>query len=147
VISSDNGAMLTARRLLTPAVVDRLVNECIGAVPVIGIVGRCPTGKTQAAVAWVAGRALHFAGIEQDVRPGHYPSFALDGIDIVVVDEPALNAAFVRALTARTAPDAGTAAHRLVVLLLPDLEAASLFGFRPGQFRPYTIAGQPIDPR
>ncbi len=160
-----NEEMRASKGWLTVSTVEQLVAECIGSVPVLCIVGRCRTGKTWATVDWIEGRnndlehaayvdckgigfggegVVRFDGVERDVRKDHYPKFALDGIDIIVVDEPACNPALVKSLISQAAPDAGTTAHRLVVLLLQDVQHIEQFELREKQFRCYSTAGLPI---
>ena len=162
-----NDELRASKGLLTTSVVHQLVTECIGNIPVLCIVGRCRTGKTWAITDWIASHtnslehiayvdcqkiafgndaALKFADSEQAVRKGHYPKLALDGVDIVVVDEPRVNRAFVKTLISLTAPTAGTAAHRLVVLLLQAVHHVDEFEMNPKQYRCYTIAGLPTGP-
>jgi hypothetical protein len=155
-----------AKGLLTVSTVDQLVTECLGKVQVLAIVGRCRTGKTWATKDWVAsrnddlehvayadcqgigfGRAGVFAfdGVECDLREKHYPKFLLDGIDVVAVDEPHLNPVFVRELLSRTAPEAGAAAHRLVVLLLQQTVWLDRFELTAEHARCYSTAGLPLE--
>jgi len=139
--------------------VSRLVEDCLGNVPVLCIVGRCRTGKSWAARDWIASRndslenvayldcqriafgdngVLYFNFGAITVRKDQYPKLALDGIDIVVVDEAYVNAGLVRALIELTAQTTGTTAHRLVVLLLQEFRHIELFGLQPKQYRCYS---------
>lgn len=155
----------TAKSLLTVSTVDQLVAECLGTVQVLGIVGRCRTGKTWATKDWVASRnnalehaayvdckgigfgstgVIAFNDVEHDFREKTYPKFVLDGIDVLVVDEPHCNPEFVKALLSRTAPGAGAAAHRLVVLLVQDTRFIDELGLNPKRTRCYSTVGLPI---
>lgn len=155
----------TAKSLLAASTVDQLVAECLGTVQVLAIVGRCRTGKTWATKDWVASRSnalehvayvdcqgigfgstgvIAFDGVERDFREKTYPKFTLDGIDVVVVDEPHCNAEFVKALLSRTAPGVGAAAHRLVVLLVQDTRFLDELGLGAKHARCYSTAGLPI---
>lgn len=154
-----------ARNLLTVATVDQLVAECLGVVQVLAIIGKCRSGKTWATKDWVAGRSnalehvayvdcqgiafgragvVAFGGVESDLREKHYPRFALDGIDVVIVDEPQVNREFVRTLVSQTSPVAGSAAHRLIVLLSQDVYLFRELGLDPKHVRCYSTAGLPI---
>lgn len=160
---AENDQTRASRGLLTAATVGQLVAECVGHVAVLCIVGSCRTGKSWATTDWIVSRnddlehaayvdclrigsgddgVLQFNGGESVIRKDHYPKLALDGADIVVVDEPCTNASFVRSLVSRTAPDAGTAAHRLIVLLLQDTRNIEQFGLKPKQYRCYTTEGK-----
>lgn len=157
--------MRAAGKLLTVAVLNELVRECLGVVPVLCIVGKARSGKTWAAEDWFATRkddkehaaffdcrggifgkpaTLEFSGVKQDVSIGHYPKFALDGIDVVIVDDAPRNPGLVNELIEKTAPDAGTAAHRLIILLVQRLDELQLFDFGQKQFMTYSTAGVPI---
>lgn len=160
-----NDAVRAQQNLLTVGTVDQLVTECIGVVQVMAIVGRCRSGKTWAARDWLNARqdklqhgayvdckgigfgrdgVVAFDGVERDLREGHYPRFALDGVDVVVVDEPRCDPELVKQLLTQTAPQAGTAGHQLVVLLLQDTLFIDELGLRPAQVRCYSVAGLPI---
>ncbi|MDO8729528.1 MAG: hypothetical protein Q7K26_06665 [bacterium] len=137
-------------------------------MPVLCIVGRCRTGKTWAVVDWVNARnnelenaaymdckgigfggdgVLHFNAVERDLSADHYPKLALDGIDIVVVDEPGCNPVLVEKLVDRAAPDHGKSAHRLIVLLIQNTDEIERFNLREKQFRSYSTAGLPLATR
>lgn len=154
-----------AKGLLTTTTLARLVGECLGTAPVLAIVGNSRTGKTWATKDWVASRdnalehvayvdckdmgfgltgTVAFDGVESDLREKHYPRFALDGIDVVVVDEPGVNRELVRELLVRTAPKAGAAAHRLIVLLIQDTRVLNQVGIGARNARCYSTAGLPI---
>lgn len=155
-----------AKGLLTVSTVEQLVAECLDTVQVLTIVGNCRTGKTWATKDWVASRnnalehvayvdctgigfgrtgVVAFNGVERDLREKHYPRFALDGIDVVVVDEPHINPVFVRTLLSRTAPEVGAAAHRLVVLLVQQTRLLAELGLDAKHARCYSTAGLPIE--
>ena len=155
----------SARKLLTVATLDELVRECLGVVPVLCLVGKARAGKTWAAEGWFATRkddkehaafldcrggifgkpaTLEFSGAKHDVRMSHYPKFALDGIDVVIVDDAPRNPRLVNELIEKAAPDAGTAAHRLIILLVQRLDELQLFDFGQKQFMTYSTAGVPI---
>lgn len=160
-----NDEVRAGKKLLTVSTVEQLVQECLGAVHVLAIVGRCRSGKTWATKDWVANRTdvlehvayvdckgigfkgagvVTFDGVERDLREGLYPKFALDGIDVVVVDEPCCNPVFVKALLSKTAPEAGASGHRLAILLVQDMRCLNELGLRPNQARCYSTAGLPI---
>ena len=157
--------MRSARNLLTVATLNDLVHSCIGMVSVLCVVGRARSGKTWAAEDWFATRnddndlagyldcqgsgfggpgSLKVGSVVRALRNDEYPKFALDGVDIVVVDEGQFRPGLVNKLIANTAPDAGTAAHRLVVLLVQNLDQLARFDFGDKQFMTYSIAGMPI---
>lgn len=115
---------------MTVAVLDKLVLECLGVVPVLCIVGKARSGKTWAAEDWFAIRkddndlagyldcqgsgfggpgSLKVGGVLRALRSDDYPKFALDGVDIVVVDEGQFRPGLVNKLIENTAPEAGTA--------------------------------------
>jgi hypothetical protein len=154
-----------AKGLLTVSTVDHLVAECLGSVQALVIVGVCRSGKTWATMDWVASRSnqlehvayvdcrgivfrgagvVSFNGTERDLRENHYPRFALDGIDVVIVDEPQVNRGFVRSLLSHTSPVAGTAAHRLVVLLAQHMSWLEELGVDAKHVRCYSTAGLPM---
>lgn len=157
--------MRSARNLLTVAALGKLVQECIGVVPVLCIVGKARSGKTWAAEDWFATRqddkepaaflncrggifgkpvTLEFGSVKRDISIGHYPKFALDGVDVVIVDDAPRNPKLVNELIEKTNPDAGTAAHRLIILLVQRLDELQLFDFGQQQFMTYSTAGIPI---
>ncbi|MYM92506.1 hypothetical protein [Duganella vulcania] len=160
-----NDEVRARQGLMTVSLVEQLVTESLGAVPVLAIVGRCRSGKTWATTDWVKGRKdatehvayvdckgigfgtpglLAFHGVERDLTAGHYPKFALDGVDIVVVDEPGCNPDFVQSLLSITSPQAGAAGHRLVILLLQSTHFLSELGLSPKMVRCYSTAGLPL---
>lgn len=162
---AEHEEMRAAMKLLTVAVLNDLVQSCLGVVPVLCIVGRARSGKTWAAEDWFATRnddrdlaayldcqgsgfrgpgSLSVAGAVRALRSDEYPKFALDGVDIIIVDEGQFRPVLVNTLIENTAPDAGTAAHRLVVLLVQNLEQVALFDFGKQQFMTYSTAGLPI---
>lgn len=162
---AKNEEMRSARNLLTVAVLDKLVHECLGVVPVLCIVGKARSGKTWAAEDWFTTRdsgsdlagyldckgtgfggpgSLRVGGVLRALRSDDYPKFALDGVDIVIVDEGQFRPVMVNKLIENTAPEAGTAAHRLVVLLVQNLEHVALFDFGKKRFMTYNTAGVPI---
>jgi hypothetical protein len=155
----------SARNLLTVALLNELVQECLGAVPVLAMLGRARSGKTWAAVDWLATRRddkehaalldckggvfgkpaiFEFGGVKRDVAIGHYPKFALDGLDVVIVDDAPCNPKLVDELIEKTAPDAGTAAHRLIILFAQRPDELQLFDFGQKQFMTYSTNGLPI---
>lgn len=155
-----------AKSLLSVSTVDQLVAECLGTMQVLAIVGRCRTGKTWATKEWAASRKnalehvayvdcqgigvggpgiIAFDGVERDLREKTYPKFALDGIDVVVVDEPHCNPEFVKALLSRTVPGAGAAAHRLVMLLVQHTRFLDELALDVKYTRCYSTAGLPIE--
>ena len=157
--------MRLERNLLTVAALNDLVQGCLGVVPVLCVVGRARSGKSWAAEDWFALRqddkehaafldcrgsifgkpaTLEFGGVKDELRIGHYPKFALDGIDVVIVDDAPSNPKLVNELVEKTDPDAGTAAHRLIILLLQRLDELQLFDFGQKQFMTYSTAGIPI---
>jgi hypothetical protein len=144
---------------------DRLVRECLGKTALLGVVGSPRTGKSWAAHDWAIGRrddiepaayveclapgfsvsySLGSGGGVRLLRGDSYPRHALDGIDIVVVDEPARCLPFVQTLLALSTPVSGMAAHRLVVLLLQDIRLLRAFALRKGGFRCFDTCGAPI---
>lgn len=164
---SANEALRVSEGLMSVAVVKKTVAESIGVVPVLCIVGKTRSGKTWATTDWLAGRdddlthaayidckgiafghdgVLKYSNVERNLSKNHYPKLSLDGIDIVVVDEPHANAAFVRKLIERTAPEAGAAAHRLVVLLLQDIRYIEELILDKKQTRFYSTDGNLIFP-
>jgi hypothetical protein len=157
--------MRSARNLLTVALLNRLIQKCLGVVPVLAIVGRVRSGKTWAAVDWLATRQddkehaalldcrgavfgkpaiFEFGGVKRDVAIGHYPKLAFDGIDVVIVDDAPRNPQLVNELIEKTAPDAGTAAHRLIILFAQHPNELQLFDFGHKQFMTYSTTGQPF---
>jgi len=138
---SANEVLRTERGLLTVSLIEQLVAKSLGEVHVLCVIARCRSGKTWAAKELVQERsddlqtiayvdcqrmvfgelgAIFFNGNKRDIRKDSYPKFDLDGIDIVVVDEPTCNIEFVKELIDKTTPELGAAAHRLTVLLLQD---------------------------
>lgn len=157
-------ALRIEKGYLTVATVERLVAESLGAISVLAIVGRCRSGKTWAAKDWVAASdsnknraayvdckgigfgstgVVEFDGVSRDLPAGHYPEFSLQGVDIVVVDEPSCNKAFVQGLIRRTGPVAA-GAHRLTVLLIQHERHLVEFGLNQEIAKCYSTAGIPI---
>jgi hypothetical protein len=139
-----------ARNLLTVSTVAKLVKKSLGAVHLLAIVGRCRAGKTWAMKDWIAGRndplehvayvdcrgiglggvgVIAFNESKRELPEKTYPKFALDGVDVVVVDEPHCNPELVKAVLSRTSPAVGASAHRLVVLLVQDTRFLFELGF------------------
>lgn len=162
---SKNEQFRIDHELMTVAQFDELVQECLGKITLLGVVGSRRTGKSWAAHDWVIGRrddielaayveylapglsvsySLGFGGGVRLLRDDSYPRYALDSVDIVVVDEPARCLPFVQTLLTLSSPVAGTAAHRLVVLLLQDVRLLRAFALREGVFRCFDTCGAPI---
>lgn len=162
---SMNEQIRIDRNLMTVAQFDLLVTECLGRRTLVGIVGNSNTGKSWAARDWVNHRRddielaayidCRFPGLSVSyslsigggIRMLHgdcYPRQALDGVDIVVVDDPAYCLPFVQTLVTLTSPTAGAGAHRMVVLLLQDIRLLRALTLSKNQFRCFTTSGKPI---
>ncbi|BDB30155.1 MULTISPECIES: hypothetical protein [Cupriavidus] len=152
--------------ILTPAIVAALVSDCLGTVKVLGIVGRCRTGKTLSLKQWTEEtRAqdglrvayadsqtllmsekveVDFEGKVRGATVGHYPMFDFNGADIVVVDEPLQNRELVERLFAHVDPSGGAFMHRLMVLPLQTEDSIERFGIPRSAVRLYSVAGLPL---
>ncbi|WP_241299330.1 hypothetical protein [Burkholderia stabilis] len=153
-------------KILTPAIVANLVNDCLGTTKVLAIVGACQTGKTMSLKQWAdaccAQRtarvayvdchtllvkdkvAVAFEGQTRDAAVGHYPMFDLNGADIVVVDEPLQNRELVGRLFAHVDPSGGAFMHRLLVLPLQTEKAMERFEIPRSAVRIYSVVGLPL---
>ncbi|MGT2455454.1 hypothetical protein ACU4GI_20360 [Cupriavidus basilensis] len=149
--------------ILTPAIVADLVSDCLGTVKVLGIVGRCRTGKTLSLKQWteevraqdglrVAYADNHtllvsekvkvdFGGQVRGAAIGHYPMFDLNGADVVIVDEPLQNRELVERLFAHVDPNGGAFMHRLLVLPIQTEGEIDAFGIPRSAVRLYSVAG------
>ncbi|TDA48093.1 hypothetical protein [Burkholderia pyrrocinia] len=152
--------------IMTPEIVVDLVSECLGTVKVLGIVGRCGTGKTLSLKRWMAeARAqgdlrvayadshtllasdkveIDFAGQVRGAAVGHYPMFDLNGADVVIVDEPLQNRELVERVLAHVEPDGGAFMHRLLILPLQTEEAITRLGIPRSALRLFSVAGPPL---
>ncbi|WP_454728028.1 MULTISPECIES: hypothetical protein [Cupriavidus] len=152
--------------ILTPAIVADLVSECLGTVKVLGIVGRCRTGKTSSLkqwtkethaqdgmrVAYVDNQTLlvrekvevKFDGQVRGSAIGHYPMFDLNGADVVIVDEPQQNRELVERLCTHVDPDGGAFMHRLLVLPIQTEGEIERLGIPRSAVRLYSVAGLPL---
>jgi hypothetical protein len=152
---------------LTPERVAMLVAGCLGVVPVLAIVGPCGSGKTvslrhwaQAAreadnlrVAYVDNHSMMIRDrvevstgqTSKDVAPGHYPMFDLEGVDVVIVDEPLQNRELVTRLLAHTHPAKGPFMHRLLVLPVQQAAVLALLEIPRSAMRVYGNDGTRLD--
>lgn len=165
MIQSQHDHARRARGLLTLDVLDDMITGSLGQVPLLCIVGPTRSGKTWAATEWAAARSgglvpaayadcrdlveqgvgsLHWSTTVKKLWASRYPRFALDGIDIVIVDEPLRNVGFVHLTFARTGVKAGLSAHQLVVLLLQDLRHLPHLGLPVSRCRFCDTAGRPL---
>ncbi|KVV40785.1 hypothetical protein WT27_12700 [Burkholderia territorii] len=152
--------------IMTPEIVADLVSECLGTVKVLGIVGRCGTGKTLSLKRWMAeARAqgslrvayadghtllasdkveIDFGGQVRGAAVGHYPMFDLNGADVVIVDEPLQNRELVERVLAHVEPDGGAFMHRLLILPLQTEEAITSLGIPRSALRLFSVARRPL---
>jgi hypothetical protein len=152
--------------MLTPAIVADLVGDCLGTVKVVGVVGRCGTGKTlslkqlteetraqdRMRVAYADNHTVlvtekvevDFVGQVRGASVGHYPMFDLNGADVVIVDEPLRNRELVERLFAHVDPSGGAFMHRMLVLSLQTEDAIDCFGIPRSAVRLYSVAGLPL---
>ena len=153
---------------MTVSTFQQLVDECLGVVKVLCVQGTSCTGKTWAASDWVSEQTnsaynaayidckgiafgtpveVKFDGVIRDTKEGEYPSIALDGIDIVVVDEPNMNRSLVPKLYSHTEHRNSVFTHRLLILLIQDIKELQRFSIPLDEIRCYTVAGMPVSIR
>ncbi|HEP6430620.1 hypothetical protein [Burkholderia arboris] len=154
------------RVVLTRETVADLVSECLGTVKVLGIVGRCGSGKTLSLRQWMTEAVaqgclrvayadshtllasdkveIDFAGRVRGAAVGHYPMFDLDGADVVIVDEPLQNRELVERVLAHVEPDGGAFMHRLLILPIQTEDAITRLGIPRSALRLFSVAGMPL---
>lgn len=152
--------------MLTTSTVGQLVKKSLGTARLLAIVGKCRSGKTWALKDWIAARhdmlehvayvdcrgiglggmgVIAFNGATFDLPENTNPKLALDGIDVVVVDEPHCNPQMVEAILSRTSPAAGASAHRLVLLLVQDTRFLAELSLDAKHMHCYSTEGMPIE--
>ncbi|MGK8198493.1 hypothetical protein [Burkholderia cepacia] len=154
---------MSGRTLLTQDIVADLVDDCLGTVKVLCIVGACGTGKTMSlkrwseavreaggvSVAYVDNHTLlatstvevAFGGKVKGALPGHYPMFDLAGADVVIVDEPLQNRELVARLLVHTDVNKGPFMHRLLVLPVQQDRVPEVLKIPRSAMRMYSVEG------
>lgn len=137
-MSKTSEDIRTEKGLLTVETFNKLVEECLGVVPVLCIVGQTRTGKTWAATDWMQEQIdltktiayvdctgvgfgntadVQQGNVRMNSEAGHYPAL-LDGANIVIIDEPLPNMGLVRNVLTRTSITPGASPHQLLILLI-----------------------------